>query len=218
MLLFLPIAQVWAQEQHLYQKSTGTEAAILGWILTCGESIELTTTIETEVDVTRFNTGFATSNWTIEDPQTDTRVAVRREGDRLFFSGLFRGEVFEKKRLIDAAPWYQALSYTLRLYSNGSQASQEFWSIRSDTLDVLRMQVRYLGEELIAVEGEKTMTIKLKIQPTGFKAMFWSGYYWLRKSDGVFVRYEGPSGPPGSPKTIVQLNDSLLSKEKDQRN
>jgi hypothetical protein len=37
----------------------------------------------------------------------------------------------------------------------------------------------------------------------GVLALFWKSSSWFRRSDGVFLRFEGPSGPPGAPAVVV---------------
>ncbi len=211
MALIVLVPQLCFAEQHIYRQTTGDKEVLLSWSLLAVDNSELTTTIGPELDVTYFDGDYATHRWTVDDPETQTRLEVRREENRLIFAGVFRGEALEKSVDIDDSPWYQALSYALRLYHEGEGERQEFWSVRPDTLDVYRMQVNLVGEEQLTIQGETIATLKLKIRLTGLRAKFWSSSYWLRKNDGVFVRYEGPSGPPGSPMTVVELHDDGAS-------
>lgn len=192
-------------EEHQYLKETGKDKILFNWRLETGKQLRLITDLGEERDVTLMNNDLATRSWKIHDPAAQTDLLVRREGNRLAINGLFKGEKIERSEKIDASPWYQALSTSLRQFIDPQHDRLEFWSIRPDTLEVFRLQVSREGEELHNVNGIPTATIKLKIQLTGLKSMFWSCRYWLRKEDGLFVRYAGPSGPPGWPETTVEL-------------
>ena len=195
-------------EQHLYQKATGSEVHQFNWRLERGHEIRLITDIKQERDVTRFNRELATRSWSVKDPVANTDLVVTRSDNTLVMRGIFKGERLNKSVEIDAAPWYQALSVSLQQYTNPNIGTRKFWSVRPDTLDVHQLEVIPAGEENLTLDGQVIPAIKLKIQLSGFKSMFWRCYYWLRSNDGLFIRYEGPSGPPGWPDTIVELIDN----------
>ncbi|WP_321392288.1 hypothetical protein [uncultured Desulfuromusa sp.] len=192
-------------EEHHYLKKTGDKVIDFDWHLRSGEDLELTTTLGEERDVTRMRTDFSTHTWSVDDPATETAIDVVRKGNTIIFKGIFKGKEYHQTVAIDSAPWYQALSLSLRQFVDADRQHLEFWSIRPDTLDIHRLQVNRVAEEELEFAGIDQKLIKLKIQLTGLKAHFWSCYYWLRESDGVFLRYEGPSGPPGWPMTTVEL-------------
>ncbi len=194
-------------EQHLYRKATGPSVQLFNWRLERGDEIRLITDIDQERDVTHINRELATRSWSVKDPAANTDLLVTRRGNDLLMRGTFKGKKLNKSVAIDAAPWYQALSVSLRQFTNPNIATKEFWSVRPDTLDVHKLKVIPEGEEELEREGQLTPVIKLKIQLPGFKAVFWSCHYWLRQNDGLFVRYQGPSGPPGWPDTTVDLID-----------
>ena len=61
------------------------------------------------------------------------------------------------------------------------------------------------GEEEIKIGNKKYHTVKIKVTLKGWLSMFWHSYYWFRKNDGVFVKFEGVRGGPFTPKTTIQL-------------
>ncbi len=195
-------------EQHQYLKKTGSKIIPFNWQLEQGYDLKLTTDLGRERDITRMAADFSTQSWTIDDPTLETNIDVSRNNNELIFNGVFKGKKIRRTIMIDSAPWYQALSFSLRQFSNQNRKHIEFWSIRPDNLAVHHLQANREAEELQTIEGITSTAIKLKIQLTGLKSTFWSCYYWLRKSDGVFIRYEGPSGPPGWPLTTVELINS----------
>lgn len=203
-----PVSAAPSIEQHQYLKKTGSELIVFDWNLERGDDLKLTTDLGKERDITRMAVDFSTQSWSVDNPTTETNMEVLRKDNKLIFSGTFEGEKIEKTSTIDAAPWYQALSLSLRQFTDQSRNHSEFWSIRPDNLTVHHLQVSREAEEILNLNGISSTVIKLKIQLTGLKSAFWSCHYWLRKSDGLFVRYEGSSGPPGWPLTIVELMDT----------
>lgn len=214
-LCFLPLSASSGLffEQHHYLKKTGAAFIHFDWRLEHGEDLKLVTVLGKERDVTRMNNDFSTQSWVIEDPSTTTNMTVLRNNNELIMDGIFKGEKVERTIKVDSSPWYQALSLSLRQFVDQNRNHIQFWSIRPDNLDVHRLQVNREAEETRIIEGTLTEVIKLKIQLTGLKSVFWSCYYWLRKSDGLFVRYEGPSGPPGWPLTTVELLEAPTQAE-----
>lgn len=194
-----------AAEQHHYLRTTGSKTILFDWRLEQDTDLKLITNLGEERDITRMDSDLSTHHWTINDPTAKTTLAVSRHDQELMIDGIFKGKPVQRIVKIDSAPWYQALSLSLRQLTDAEHNHLEFWSIRPDTLDVHRLQVTKEAEEILVIEGGSFATIKLKIQLTGLKSAFWSCHYWLRKQDGLFVRYEGPSGPPGWPMTTVEL-------------
>ncbi|MBN2704809.1 MAG: hypothetical protein JXR89_00035 [Deltaproteobacteria bacterium] len=192
-------------ESHRYLRKTGSRELAFAWRLQRHDGLELVTVLGAEKDVTRMNENLATQSWWVNDALMDTAIEVLRRDNVLHFRGVFKGEKIDRVEKIDNAPWYQALSISLRNFTDTKSDQLVFWSIRPDTLDLHRLQVSKEAEEELVVNGVSCEAVRLKIQLTGFKSAFWSCKYWLRKSDGVFLRYEGPSGPPGWPVTTVEL-------------
>jgi hypothetical protein len=204
------VSSVSLTEEHQYLKSTGHENINFDWRLKQGEHFKLRTVIGSEVDLTRMDDDLKTFSWSVIDPEIKTALNVERHEDNLIFTGQFKGEAIQRTVSITAEPWYQALSMSLRKFNRSSYKKKKFWSIRPDTLDVHLLEIIKDGDEVIQLKSEPCQVSRIKIQLSGFKSVLWSSHYWLRKEDGLFVRYEGPSGPPGWPLTTVTLKGSCL--------
>lgn len=199
-------------ESYRYKHVTGSQVHYFDWQLNRGASLHLRTRQQGELTETRFNSDLSTSSWKIQNSASRTDLTVERRGNSLVMQGTFKGEIVSKEETIDEAPWYQALSVSLRQFVDPEQESIQFWTIRADTLEVHRLQVTRQKNTLIDIDNDSAATIQLKIQPTGWRAPFWSANYWLRAKDGVFLRYQGRSGPPGAPTTSITMvtQDSTL--------
>lgn len=194
-------------EHRQYIKQIGDKNIDFDWQLNVVEDdYELVTSLGgSGEDVTRMNRSYETLSWSMKDEAEKTDLIVRRQGNQLIYSGKFKGEQIERSVEVDDAPWYQALSVSLRDFNRQGRKKMEFWGVRPDTLDVHRLQVIRERDDPLVVDGSPCGTVRMKIQLTGFKSVFWSCHYWMRKEDGLFIRYEGPSGPPGWPMTTVEL-------------
>jgi len=147
----------------------------------------------------------ATLQWELKNPGTNTDIVARREKRSILINGTFEGESIDKKVSIDGAPWYQPMSFSLTSFIKSDKSSVEFWSLRPNDLLSYKMKAKKKEIQLIKIHGKEVEVQKVKVSLTGFRSMFWHGYYWFRKVDGLFMKYEGVNGPPGTPKTIIEL-------------
>lgn len=109
-----------------------------------------------------------------------------------------------RKIEIDDAPWFQALSYSLRQFISSRETEMEFWHIRQDTLEPVKLSARKLQKEMeTKCNGEPAAEVE--IRPVGMLGRFWHASYWFRKKDNVFCRYEGRHGIWGAPLTVISL-------------
>ena len=198
-------------EAYRYLQRTGEQTAYFDWRLSKGSKLQLDTRQQEESTTTVFNPDLSTHSWSIDSPGTRTALTVTRIGDTLVMLGTLAGDNINREVPIDPAPWYQALSVSLRPFVDPHQESVLFWTIRPDTLDVHRLQVSKEKTTTIEIDNHTVSAIQLKIQPTGWRAPFWSANYWLGKKDGIFIRYQGQSGPPGTPLTSVMFVGPLVA-------
>jgi hypothetical protein len=192
-------------DSYRYRQQTGQEASEFLWTLKMGREIRLTAESSEDCHLTLMDSSLATRQWSLVNPGAATEITVRREKDVLLLSGQFEGKAVKRVIEIDSAPWYQALSLSLRTLRDPEMGSLEFWTLRPDNLEVHKLRAVRKGVEMLEVEGEQVAALRLEVRLTGLKAMFWHASYWLRESDGVFLRYRGPSGPPKWLETEVRL-------------
>jgi len=181
----------------------------MAWQLLDGEPLRVRTRIAGEEDLTVVNLDYSTRRWELSDPDARTAVQVERTGNRLCAAGRLDGESIHLCRSIDAAPWYQTLSLSLRPFLDSSQTALEFWSLRPKTLKPYKLRAVKQQDEEIEVLGKKILAQRVEIRLAGLGGLFWKAHYWFRDSDALFVRYCGPTGLPGASKTIVTLQPPI---------
>jgi len=200
--------QMATHSQHhvfLYQETTGKTLKNFQWRQVSSKQREIITV--TEEDATFSNYCDRTGNtyaWNFEK-EGNTSIRVTREGNLLKISGIFSGNRIETTETIDNRPWYQPLSFSLRSFLDTSETRTSFWTIRSDTLEVVAMQAKKGDLDEITVAGKKVLARKVTLSRQGILAAFWQANFWFRESDRIFIRYQGTHGPPGTSETVVLL-------------
>ncbi|MCF8068666.1 MAG: hypothetical protein K9L30_08790 [Desulfobacterales bacterium] len=192
-------------ESRSYFKQVGSDSFNAIWQLAKTDQLVVLWEEPAEKTITTNNFSLETLHWEISNPENNTNASIRREGNILYVTGTLNGNPIDKKKEIDGSPWYQSTAVSLRPFIVSDQENLDFWSVREETLGIHKIRVTKLSEEILSINGEKIPVQKVKISLTGILSAFWKSHIWYRQSDGVFVRFEGPSGPPGSPHMIVEL-------------
>ncbi|MDT8421909.1 MAG: hypothetical protein RQ754_15895 [Desulfuromonadales bacterium] len=189
-----------------YLETTGEEQKIFQLTLHATTPLTLTYQNDKESGLTTFGPDLATRHWQLESADHQTRIAAVRRNETLSIEGTLSGEPIMRTLDLGDLPWYQALSVSLRAIIEHPQGPREFWILRPDTLDLHHMQVSELIARTLELEGQVIPTWRLTIRLTGWQSYLWHAHYWLRQTDGRFVKYEGVSGPPGTPATVITLS------------
>jgi hypothetical protein len=131
---------------------------------------------------------------------------ARKEGNLIRFEGTLGGRPLSRTQRIDDRPWYQTVEKTLSGFArSGSPALLLFWIVQPWEARAYLMQAANEGAEAVVVGSERTSALRVRVSPSGLLSLFWSTLYWYRSSDGLFVRYEGVRGLPGTPLTVLEL-------------
>ncbi len=192
-----------AIEQHCYRETTGTSEVIFTWQRLAGEPVRIKVVQPGEVQESWCHCDGTTFKWHL---RTDTQdITARRIDNMLVIEGQQNGHSFQHQKPIDAAPWYQSLSFALRAMLNFDQASATFWMIRPDTLTPVKLKAEKQQMEVLDIEGHSVEARRVRVRLTGWASILWHSHYWFRAGDHVFVHYRGVNGPSGTPETVVGL-------------
>ena len=197
------------REHYQYRNQTGDACFQMDWRLEHGQGgdqgLKLTSQTDQDTTLTITDAQYATIRWKYNNPADQTAIVAERKGNRIHIDGRLRGDKLHRVLSIDTAPWYQATSLSLRPFIRSPQKKIRFWTLRPDT---------FTAHELTATKQEitsqnlfgRTIAVqKVKLAPLGMLALFWNGNYCFQKDNGLMIKYESPSGPPGSPKTTIRL-------------
>ena len=191
------------QEVRYYVESRGGISHNVLWRLNRGEGFRLTCRGSEGVHTTRTDDAYDTLSWCIEDPSNETSIRAERNDNSISIRGKFRGKAVDKQVDVDADPWFQASSFSLRGFVVSDLESIQFWTLRSNTLKPYKLQATKKGLETITVRGEPVAAVRVELRLTGWKGPFWKSDYWYRPGDGLLLRFEGAGDAVGSYKIII---------------
>ena len=195
-----------AENTYVYKETTGKTSIISEWRVVSQDGGFLATAESpNEYHRVLCNQGFATISWEYINTEAKTEILAKREGNRILVNGKLKdkqvGEVYE----IDDLPWFELVEVSLSRFVQTEEEKVEFWILRPTDLKLFKMVAIKEKTEIIKENGKDVEAVQIKVTVPGLASLFWSVKYWFRKSDGVYIRYEGIRGGPGTPKTIVEL-------------
>ncbi len=106
---------------------------------------------------------------------------------------------------IDGSPWFAAIPEGLQLFVIDGSKKMEFWTIDPGTHKPYRMVAKRGKNVDLIIQGTTERAIPVTVSPSGVPAIFFSMKFWYRESDGMFLRYKGKAGGPGSADVITEL-------------
>ncbi len=160
-----------------------------------------------------FHPTMGTKQWTLRDDKVDHNFVAKRAGNAIHIKGNFHGEPLEKTVKIDDDVWFNKLDHGLSAFARSDQEELSFWVLKllSD-LDPIKMTAEKQEPERIRVGGQNYEAVKVKLTLNHFiLSKMWSARCWYRASDGLFLRYEGANGRPGTPVTVIELQKKTTS-------
>jgi hypothetical protein len=157
----------------------------------------------------RLDKALLTLSYHVTSPARRIDYTVVRTGNVLVVDGMLGGKPISKRITIDSRPWYESFERSAQDFiTAGVRVPLVFWVVHPWEANAYLLQARIEGREQVSVNSTRVDAVRVRVAPLGFLRIFWSALYWYRQDDGRFLRYEGVRGPPGTPKTIVELLDS----------
>ena len=154
-----------------------------------------------------FHPKWGTERWELRDEKLGHDFVAQRTDDVIRIRGTFQHEPVQKEVDIGNAIWYNKLDHGLSDFAISNRATHSFEALRLlDDLDLIGMDAERIGPERITLGGQSYEAIKVKLTLNHFLlSKLWSAYCWFRASDGLFLRYQGANGKPGTPETVIEL-------------
>ena len=148
---------------------------------------------------------------TVRWQHTDTELAhnfeVKRTGNNIAIHGTFKGNPINKTVEIDKDQWFNKVDHALSDWVRSDEDELDFWILKlSSDLDPLKIRAEKVGTETLKLDDGTFQAIKVKLTLCSFfMSNFWSSYYWYREDDGLFLKFTGAMGLPGTPTTTIEL-------------
>ena len=182
----------------------GSEETVFTWTMEQGEYITLKTVDPLETTSLRCTENGEVLEWHLQRSE-HTSVTATRKAETILIEGMVDGDTVNKQLTIDDKPWYQFLSFSLQPFLKDTDALHtQFWILSPRRQEMHLMEALKEGEEPVSLHGKATEAIKVRVAPDGMVGNFFYGHYWYRKSDFLWIKYQGDHGPL-SPETIIHI-------------
>ena len=163
-----------------------------------GDTCRLTCKSRDEISVSIDDKSLSTLEWFFTKPSEKSDIKVKREGNFLFIDGTFKGKGIHDRMPIDERPWYQATSLSLKDFVFSTDQERTFWVLLSDSLSPVKFRAVKEATKSIKIGNASYDAIRIVMRPAGLKTLLWKGEYWFNLEEGILLRFQGPTGLPGS--------------------
>jgi len=205
LFLFLPIL-LFSETTNNYKIAIGEDIYYSSFSIAKTDSLILYIyRHEAEEQINYYNQNGTTQKFTHKDSTNNIDLIAIKDGKKIILKGISCENIIDTVIKIDESPWKQSMSYSLSEFALSGEEKIEYWIIRLDKFKGEKMQAEKAGTENITIKDKSYLAVKVKISAAGLRSKFWSGHYWFRVSDGLFLKYEGWNGLPGSTKTTIEF-------------
>ncbi|MFZ1982837.1 MAG: hypothetical protein WAU91_00390 [Desulfatitalea sp.] len=182
-------------EVQRYVERRGEHAKPVLWRLTHDDGYQLIYQSPEETHVTQTDAALQTTSWHMSNALKEMVVQATREANAIALRGTCKGQAIQERFELDADPWFQATSLSLRDFVRSPENTITFWTLRPDTLKPLKLTATKVALETLKTADASVDALKIELRATGWRAPFWRSHYWFRASDGLLLRFEGQAGP-----------------------
>lgn len=147
-----------------------------------------------------------TKKWVYQDKSQDHKFVAERKGNIIIIVGRFQDKPLHKTVSIDGHTWLNKIDHGLSYFANSPQDEMTFWTLTLSDLEPMQFKAYKEETETVMINGQPVQAQKVKITLKNILlSKLWSAYLWYRVSDGLFLKYEGTTGKPGTPVTVIEM-------------
>jgi len=189
--------------ERVYRERTGDDTRVRHWATT---ALDSTYSVRSRVGDDAFLQHV--------DPDGDTRrwqaraegmeLLVVRRGGRLDATGVLDGEPVQRSFELGEDPWFQSIAFSLERFLRSEAREVVFRMLVPRELETVRLRAGRKGVETIELGQESARAVRVELRLAGWRSTLWSAQYWFRERDGVFLKYAGRNGLPGTPDTRIE--------------
>ncbi len=145
-----------------------------------------------EVDSLLLDRQRSTLEWRRRVEAEGTDLKAVRSGGRVSLTGVYKGRAYERSYDFGDQPWYQFQEISYEALFASKAARSGFWTIDRKTLKPSFFLAERMGSSSIEVMGAPVKAVKYSLTVAGVPALVFTSHFWLRLSDGRFLRLEVP--------------------------
>lgn len=216
-ILFLEIFFLFASDglalteyRYVFREKTGSQSSTIVWNV-AEEKAGFRQNVSDKSGISnyRMDRSYETLEWKLSNSKSQTDFTALLNNRTINIRGLFGRKEIAQTIKIGEKPWYQNFPFSLAPFILSGNESIDFMSLRPNDLKPFEMTARKSGVLNMVIDGESVQVQKVRVSLPGLLFKFWHGDYLFRCLDGQFIRYEGVNGPPGTPRTEIELLSSL---------
>lgn len=194
-------------EELVFEQVTGDERVIYRNTITPeGSGYRITLESPGEYNECLLDENLSVLTWYIRRPADGTDLLFERDRNRITASGTRDGRVFNENYRIDNEPWYQFHELSMDRFGVSDATGIRFWTIDRRKMDIVKFKAEKIAEERIEAGGKTWDAVKVELSLTGLAGILgWHSYFWLRASDGRYLRLEAPGFTSSDPDSTVEL-------------
>ncbi len=204
-LLVLSVLRIYGENTLLYKVTGDKDVFNITYTVietNAGYMIQSNQPGETRKSTANFV--FAVHAFHYTNSKTSTDYTAQRFGNKIKISGRLKNRSIKREFIVNNNPWYQAIEHALEQFATSHKDKITFWFINADDCEIIEMEAIKQGTDSIKLQNRSQYALHVKVNLTGFAALFWSADYWFRKNDNRFIRYETTAGL-GGPKLVIEL-------------
>ena len=190
-------------EVQRYVERQGESVKPVLWRLTRDDGYQLVYQNPEETHITQTDAALQTTSWHMSNALKEMVVEATREANTIVLRGTCKGQTIEERFDVDADPWFQATSLSLREFVRSSENTVTFWTLRPDTFKAFKLTATKVARENLKRADASVEALKIELRAAGWRAPFWKSHYWFRAADGLLLRFEGQAGPSAANKIVI---------------
>jgi hypothetical protein len=156
-----------------------------------GFSAVITTSIG-EYDSLSLDNRRSDLEWRRKVASEGTDLVAARDGSKVRIHGTYKGKPYDKTCDFGDLPWYQFQEISYEELFRTKAETSSFWTIDRTTLKPSLFKAQRSESAVIEVMGASVKAVKYDLTVSGVPAFLFTSHFWLRESDGRFLRLDVP--------------------------
>jgi hypothetical protein len=156
-----------------------------------GLSAVITTNIG-EYDSLSMDDRRSTLEWQRKVVSEGTDLVAVRNGAKVRMNGTYKGKPYDKTYDFGDLPWYQFQEISYEELFRTKAETSSFWTIDRKSLKPSLFKAQRSENVVIEVMGAPVKAVNYDLTVSGVPAFLFTSHFWLRESDGRFLRLDVP--------------------------
>lgn len=208
-VLFLCLSSALLAKTFYYKQYEGDRVIKIKWVLTRQPDSTYQILSFNDTDgITHdmlCDSRFSTLKWHYVDSLAGSDFWVIRKGARLECQGILEGNKTNTTHHIGDQLWYQFHGFALSAFVHSGDQKRKFISLRPSTLTPHKLCINRKELSTVNLNGNQYEAVVVKIKLSGLLSLFWSGTYYFRVADALFLKYSGYNGFINADKTVYEF-------------